>query len=101
MTRKYSLECITFVLLAAALLSAQATSSWVFVGSDGHLHYKTDSQGNRIMDFSSAGYKAGGVPLPVVATQRTVNPSGGDDTTGKGTPPALDRKSTRLNSSHT
>src|SRR5712692_6143461 len=80
MTRKYSLECITFVLLAAALLSAQATSSWVFVGSDGHLHYKTDSQGNRIMDFSSAGYKAGGVPLPVVATQRTVNPSGGDDT---------------------
>ncbi|HLQ50951.1 MAG TPA: hypothetical protein VK129_05590, partial [Terriglobales bacterium] len=80
MTRKYILECITFVLLAAALLSAQATSSWVFVGSDGHLHYKTDSQGNRIMDFSSAGYKAGGVPLPVVATQRTVNPSGGDDT---------------------
>jgi hypothetical protein len=80
MTRKYIIRCIVFVLLAAAFVSAQATSSWVFVGPDGHLHYKTDSQGNRIMDFSWAGYKGGGVPLPSVPTQRTVNPSGGDDT---------------------
>jgi hypothetical protein len=80
MTTKQIIKWTAFVLLATALLSAQATSSWVFVGSDGHLHYKTDSQGNRIMDFSWAGYKGGGVPLPTVATQRTVNPSGGDDT---------------------
>jgi len=71
---------ILILLVAVPMLSAQATSTWVFVGSDGHLHYRTDSQGNRIMDFSWAGYKGGGVSLPVVPVQRTLNPSGGDDT---------------------
>ncbi|PYX93727.1 MAG: hypothetical protein DMG67_03475, partial [Acidobacteria bacterium] len=49
-------------------------------GSDGRLHYKTDSLGNPIMDFSYAGYRAGGVALPNVAAKRTVSPSSGDDT---------------------
>ena len=76
-----------FVLLLAVLcvmiprtLFAQAISTWVFYGSDGRLHYKTDSLGNPIMDFSCAGYRAGGVALPNVAAKQTVSPSGGDDT---------------------
>jgi len=32
------------------------------------------------MDFSYAGYQGGGVDLPNVTVQQTVNPSGGDDT---------------------
>src|SRR5438067_1520314 len=60
-------------------LSAQ-TSSWASLGSDGRLHYATDANGNRIMDFSSAGYKGGGVALPAgVPVRATVGPSGGDD----------------------
>lgn len=32
------------------------------------------------MDFSHAGYMGGGVALPTVAVQKTIEPSGGDDT---------------------
>ena len=41
--------------------------------------YKTTPAGDRIMDFSHAGYMGGGVALPVVAVRRTLKPSGGDD----------------------
>jgi hypothetical protein len=73
---------MTAILLAAAAsLGAQATSSWVFFGSDGLLHYQTDANGNRIMDYSYAGYKGGGVRLPdVPAPNPPVAPTGGDDT---------------------
>jgi hypothetical protein len=56
------------------------TSSWASLGSDGRLHYTADANGNRIMDFSSAGYQGGGVSLPNVAAKATVSPSGSDDT---------------------
>lgn len=59
---------------------AQATSAWVYYDSNHQLQYKTDSLGNRIMDFSSAGYEGGGVALPNLHVKVTVNPSGGDDT---------------------
>jgi hypothetical protein len=58
----------------------QATSSWVYYDSDGDLRYRADAAGNRIIDFSSAGYRGGGVALPRVRARITVNPSGGDDT---------------------
>jgi hypothetical protein len=56
-------------------------SAWVYPGADGRLVYKTTSAGDRIMDFSYAGYVGGGVPLPSVAAKRTVKPSGGEDDT--------------------
>ena len=47
----------------------------------GHkLKYRTDTLGNRIMDFSSAGYKAGGVRLPSVAIAKKLTPISGDNT---------------------
>jgi hypothetical protein len=61
-------------------LAAQGTSTWVSMGADRRLHYKTDSLGNRIMDFSQAGYGGGGVRLPVSPVAVTLAPSGGDDT---------------------
>lgn len=73
------LQHVVLLLASASLLSAQ-TSTWVFVGPDGHLQYQSDTQGNRIMDFSYAGYKGGGVSLPNLSVQQTVSPSGGDDT---------------------
>jgi hypothetical protein len=47
----------------------------------GKLAYKPlSAQGDTIMDFSSAGYMGGGVALPTVMVQKTLGPSGGDDT---------------------
>ena len=71
------------VVLAGAIPDAvfgQATSSWVHYDGKGKLQYATDANGNRIIDYSSAGYEAGGVKLPLVAAKATVNPTGGDDT---------------------
>jgi hypothetical protein len=67
-------------LFAMCALAAQSTSQWVYFGSNHKLQYKTDAQGNRIMDFSSAGYKAGGVLLPSVAVARKLSPIPGDNT---------------------
>lgn len=64
----------------AAVARAQGISSWVYFGPDGQLQYRTDDQGNRIMDYSSAGYGGGGVALPEVAVQVTVAPMCGDAT---------------------
>ncbi|MEY9930192.1 hypothetical protein ABH926_004834 [Catenulispora sp. GP43] len=55
------------------------TGSWIsFAG--GKLSYGHDAQGNRIPDYSSAGYEGGGVAIPSVATKDSVKPTGGDDT---------------------
>ena len=60
---------------------SQATSTWVHYDAHGRLQYATDSTGDRIIDYSSAGYHGGGVALPTLSAQATVSPSGGDDTT--------------------
>jgi hypothetical protein len=69
-----------FALAALAMAPAPAVSEWVYLGPDHKLHYKTDSRGNRIMDFSSAGYRGGGVALPVLPVAATVAPAAGDMT---------------------
>jgi hypothetical protein len=50
------------------------TTSLVYPGIDGRLVYVADSLGNKIPDFSNAGYKGGGVPIPTVAIKETVWP---------------------------
>jgi hypothetical protein len=73
-----------FTLLAAsALLSSTGcpTSKWVYYNSSGELTYKAlDAQGDKIMDFSTAGYAQGVTAIPTASVQATVAPSGGDDT---------------------
>jgi hypothetical protein len=61
--------------------AAQAQSEWVHPGSTGKLIYKTTPAGDKIMDFSSAGYMGGGVALPNVPAVRTVAPTGTADET--------------------
>src|SRR5512134_3538887 len=56
------------------------TSSMVQLDAQGRLSYPADANGNRIPDYSHAGYKGGGVPLPAVPVVRTVSPVSGDDT---------------------
>jgi len=67
-------------LTAFALASAQ--SQWVRVAPDGALAYKTTPRGDRIMDFSSAGYMGGGTAFPDAPVKQIVRPlgNGADDT---------------------
>jgi hypothetical protein len=65
-----------------ALAAAEAPKSeWVYRGRDGKLVYKTTPTGDRILDFSHAGYMGGGVAIPTVPVKRTVKSSGGEDDT--------------------
>jgi hypothetical protein len=72
----------SFVVLTLAIPGNAAPKQppWVSLDSSGKLVYRTLPHGDRIVDFSYAGYMGGGVPLPHVAVVRTVAPSGGDDT---------------------
>ena len=64
----------------AAFSAAAAQSEWVHLNPDGKLTYKAFPSGDRIMDFSQAGYRGGGVAIPTVPVKKTVSPSSGDDT---------------------
>ena len=55
-------------------------SDWAFEGPDHRLHYRYDARLNRVMDFSWAGYRAGGIRLPSPATARRLTPAAGDAT---------------------
>ena len=43
----------------STLAAPQAQSQWVYPGPDGQLVYKALPTGDKIMDFSHAGYRAG------------------------------------------
>jgi hypothetical protein len=66
--------------LAIAVHPAGSKDPWVAIDSSGKLVYRTLPHGDRILDFSYAGYMAGGVPLPHVPVALNLSPSGGDDT---------------------
>lgn len=55
-------------------------SEWIFMNPEGKLVNKKTERGDRIMDFSYAGYMGGGVAIPDVPVVVTVTPSGSDDT---------------------
>jgi hypothetical protein len=75
------LVLLTLVAAGVCAADAPATSEWVHPGPDGKLVYKTTPTGDRIMDFSHAGYMGGGVALPDAPVKRTLKPSGGEDDT--------------------
>lgn len=77
---------LSFAVLVLCLYTAQAaaqdmppTTSLVYPGADGKLVYVADSLGNKIPDFSNAGYKGGGVPIPNVHVKATLWPALGDN----------------------
>src|SRR2546430_17130094 len=89
MKTQFLLKCLSAVSLCAMLFDMAAgqtptptpgTSAWVSFGDNHRLQYHQDANGNRIMDFSFAGYQGAGVAFPSVPVQATVSPSGGDDT---------------------
>jgi len=67
------------VLDSRPVASRAPAQGWLsFRGN--HLVYGHDQQGNRIPDFSYAGYEGGGVALPVVPARVTLSAPAGDAT---------------------
>jgi hypothetical protein len=57
-----------------------ARSQWVYFNQQGKLTYKTTEKGDRIIDFSYAGYGGGGQSIPSPAVKITVHAVEGDNT---------------------
>ena len=62
----------TSLLTVAAGTKNEAESSWVHLDKRGRLVYQQTPRGDRIVDFSHAGYMGGGVPLPEVEVVKRV-----------------------------
>lgn len=67
------LYSILFVFLFSWSSHVIAQSEWVKIDRTGKLVYKTTVKGDRMIDFSHAGYMGGGIPLPNVPARLTVN----------------------------
>jgi hypothetical protein len=67
-------------LVAQKITTGQAKSAWVYPDKNDRLVYKTTPAGDRLADFSTAGYMGGGVALPLIKASHVLNPSGNDDT---------------------
>lgn len=82
-SQKTLIAFIALLMISGNLFSQKkkGNSKWVYPGKNGKLIYKTTASGDKVMDFSSAGYMGGGVALPVVPTTLTVKPSPGVDAT--------------------
>jgi MYXO-CTERM domain-containing protein len=65
--------------LAMPALVEAAPSQRVYLDEDDRLRSVADDSGNRIPDYSHAGYLGGGVPLPDVPAVKTVGPVAGDN----------------------
>lgn len=71
--------------MAPFVMSCQLSDSFLSAdkyfdkGAGGKLAYPADKHGDHIPDFSNCGYMGGGVRLPTVQVEATVEPSGGDD----------------------
>src|SRR5574339_207856 len=81
---KFYLYLVTTLILSINIHIARAqdippTTSLVYPGVDGKLVYVADSSGNRIGDFSTAGYKGGGVAIPYVPVKIIIWPVAGDN----------------------
>jgi hypothetical protein len=78
--------CVLFAMLASCTsfsgTAPAAPSQLVHFDNAGKLAYQTWGNGNRIMDFSHAGYMGGGVAIPNVGTKITLDPlaNGADNT---------------------
>jgi len=72
---------VATILAASGVPAGAATnlSKWVFPGVSGRLLHQPDALGNRILDYTSVGYKGGRGPLPVVPVKVTISPVAGDD----------------------
>jgi hypothetical protein len=65
--------------LCGETAAADPAQRFVYPGKDGKLVYDRDARGNRVPDFSHAGYAGGGVAIPDVPVRVTVPPTKGEN----------------------
>src|SRR5581483_2499835 len=70
----------SFQLHVLAAARKPATRPIEFDGRSGRLTYNPDINGDRVPDFSYAGYRASDVPIPNVPIRIVVPPVAGDNT---------------------
>lgn len=68
------------LLVCGNLLAQEWQSKIVYYDSDNKLVYERDEEGNRIPDFSYAGYKNGNDTIPDLPVIGTISPVSGDNT---------------------
>lgn len=71
--------CLSAAVAAIPARAVVDSQPWVAGDQGGALAYRTDDRGNRIPDFSAAGYLGGGVPIPRVPARVAVTPVAGDN----------------------
>ncbi len=71
---------LTLAILALPSGAADFSKRFVAVGPDGRLVYELGPRGDRMPDYSHAGFGGGGVPLPKVPARVVVAPVAGDAT---------------------
>ena len=69
-----------FLFVPTLLLGQTYYSSIIYPDSSGQLIYHADKENNYIPNFSHAGYRGGGVPLPEVSIKKIIQPISGDNT---------------------
>ncbi len=69
---------IISLVLGLGAVWAKQVASPVNVGAEGKLIYASTEQGDRVPDFSSAGYAGGGVAWPQAPVRVAVGPVSGD-----------------------
>jgi hypothetical protein len=70
---------IALVIMETSMAQSSAKSQWVYPDAKGKLVYKTLVTGDKIMDFSYAGYMGGGVKIPSIDVKITLSPVAGDN----------------------
>ena len=80
MRKKINFLCYCVVVPIFSFAQSPAKSQWVYPDANGKLIYKTLPTGDKIMDFSYAGYMGGGIKIPDVPARITLGPAAGDNT---------------------
>lgn len=71
---------VLFWMSGFVYCQASWQSALISVGNNGIITYKADKDGFVIPDFSHAGYKGGGIDIPVVPTVKSISSVTGDNT---------------------
>jgi hypothetical protein len=71
---------ILISLISASLFAQEWQSRIVFYNSNNNLEYVADYEGNKIPDFSHAGYRNGNESIPNIPIVKTISPIEGDNT---------------------
>jgi pectin methylesterase-like acyl-CoA thioesterase len=70
---------VCMLCISISIAQTSTKSQWVYPDAKGKLVYKTLETGDKIMDFSYAGYMGGGVKIPSVDVKITLGPTAGDN----------------------